>query len=90
MSVSVDPLRRTIADMIRSCLSMDASARPTARDLKKWLNTVGLPRRNIIELLLFRLGKHAESLEQMVELRTEALLEERKKVDDLLREILPQ
>ena len=52
--------------------------------------TRAFPRQgNIVKLLLKRLEKHADDLEDTVKTRTDELLEEMDKVDLLLREILP-
>ena len=52
--------------------------------------TRAFPRQgNIVELLLKRLEKHADDLEDTVKTRTNELVEEMGKVDLLLREMLP-
>ncbi|OQV12174.1 putative Atrial natriuretic peptide receptor 1 [Hypsibius exemplaris] len=86
---STNTIHRKIHEMVAHCLESESHARPTATDLKRWLITIGVPKKNFVELLLDRLEKHSATLEETVQSRTEALLDETKKVDDLLREILP-
>ncbi|OQV12169.1 putative Atrial natriuretic peptide receptor 1, partial [Hypsibius exemplaris] len=86
---STNTIHRKIHEMVARCLESESHARPTATDLKRWLTTVRVPKKNFVELLLDRLEKHSASLEETVQSRTEALLDETRKVDDLLREILP-
>ncbi|OQV12176.1 putative Atrial natriuretic peptide receptor 1 [Hypsibius exemplaris] len=86
---STNTIHQKLHEMVARCLESESHARPTATDLKRWLTTVGVPKKNFVELLLDRLEKHSASLEETVQSRTEALLDETRKVDDLLREMLP-
>ena len=45
---------------------------------------------NIVDQLLNRMEKYANKLEALVEERTEAFLEEKKKAENLLYEVLPR
>jgi hypothetical protein len=56
----------------------------------KWAKSTGFSKRNVVELILHRLQKQSSNLEEEVSLRTEQLVEERKKVDNLLQEMLPK
>ena len=45
---------------------------------------------NIVDQLLNRMEKYANKLEALVEERTDAFLEEKKKAENLLYEVLPR
>ena len=79
-----------LREMTRNCLNPDTQQRPTADRLKRWAHKMGLTNRNIVELLLNRLKGHADELESEVQARSADSLEERRKLDDLLREMLPR
>ncbi|XP_055339077.1 atrial natriuretic peptide receptor 1-like [Paramacrobiotus metropolitanus] len=73
------------------CLSDDAEDRPSVGQLLK-LCFEGLAMKNnehLIEKIIRRLENYTDELDRLVVLRTMALLDERKKCDILLREMLP-
>ena len=76
--------------MMGECLSRDPQQRPTATQLKTWTHKTRLSDKNIVQLLLNRLKGYADDLESEVQARSADLLEERRKLDDLLREMLPR
>jgi hypothetical protein len=73
-----------------ACQNVNHSLRPTTNKLMKWAKSTGFSKRNVVELILHRLQKQSSNLEEEVSLRTEQLVEERKKVDNLLQEMLPK
>ena len=73
-----------------ACQNVNHSLRPTTSKLKEWAKSTGFSKRNIVELILYRLQRQAAALEEDVATRTAELVEERKKVDDLLNEMLPR
>ncbi|OQV16764.1 Atrial natriuretic peptide receptor 2 [Hypsibius exemplaris] len=75
--------------MMALCLSHSAPERPSVTELHKWSVANGFAKNTIVELLLSRLQLHASLLEQEVALRSQDLLVEMQKVEDLLREMLP-
>jgi hypothetical protein len=81
---------KIILKMMMTCRSVDQSSRPTASNLKEWIKMRGFAVQNIVELILQRLQVQATTLEEEVILRTEQLVEEKKKVDELLHEMLPR
>jgi hypothetical protein len=79
-----------IFEMMKACQNVNHSLRPKTGKLQKWVQSMSFSKRSIVELILHRLQKQAVSLEEEVDLRTRELVEERKKVDDLLNEMLPR
>ncbi|OQV16976.1 putative Atrial natriuretic peptide receptor 1 [Hypsibius exemplaris] len=71
------------------CLNLDPQWRPTSHDLSMWTKDRKLFGRNIVDLLLDRLQTFANELEADVNAKTADLLEERRKLDELLLEMLP-
>ena len=83
-------LTSALQKMMEECLSRDPQQRPTAAQLKTWTHKMGLSDKSLVQLLLNRLKGHADELESEVQARSADLLEERRKLDDLLREMLPR
>ncbi|OQV16977.1 putative Atrial natriuretic peptide receptor 1 [Hypsibius exemplaris] len=71
------------------CLNLDPQWRSTSHDLSMWTKDRKLFGRNIVDLLLDRLQTFANELEADVNAKTADLLEERRKLDELLLEMLP-
>ncbi|OQV16759.1 putative Atrial natriuretic peptide receptor 2 [Hypsibius exemplaris] len=82
-------MERDVETLMRSCLDQNPSNRPTSSSLQKRATSLKFASRSVVELLMHRIQTHAETLEQEVALRTDELIEEMKKVDDLLKEMLP-
>jgi hypothetical protein len=82
--------REIVYELMMSCRIVDQSSRPTASTLRKLVRMTSFSKRNIVELIVQRLQVQATTLENVVSLRTEQLVEERKKVDELLHEMLPR
>lgn len=80
----------TVSEMMGNCLHPDPLQRPTSTQLKSWTHQLELNNKNIVQLLLERLKGHADELENEVAARTADLLDERRKLDDLLLEMLPR
>ena len=63
----------------------------TIRLFKESLNPFSdLTKRGILDTLLLRMEQYANNLEGLVEERTQAFLEEKRKSEELLLEILPK
>ena len=87
---SFGQLECDLRNVLAACLQDDPLLRPTAGSLLKWTTQNGFAKQTVVELLLHRLESHANTLEREVALRTQDLLEETKKADDLLNEMLPK
>ena len=87
---SLTQVQEEVQSLMTSCLNPDVAQRPTAVALYKWTTVMGLAEHNVVELMMHRLQSHAQSLEQKVDMRSQDLVMEMKKVDDLLNEMLPR
>ncbi|XP_055330965.1 atrial natriuretic peptide receptor 1-like [Paramacrobiotus metropolitanus] len=84
----VSEVPKNILPIIESCIDPDHSKRPTLSHLVSTLSRV-LSNRKLVDTILRRLENYANDLENMVEARTHDLLEEQRKVDVLLKEMIP-
>ncbi|GAU91920.1 hypothetical protein RvY_04084-2 [Ramazzottius varieornatus] len=75
-------------DIISKCHATPAPSASIAK-IRSEMDRMFPRQNNIVDLLLSRLGKHAQDLEETVHLRSEELGVEMGKVDLLLREMLP-
>nr|KAG5687633.1 hypothetical protein BaRGS_008116 [Batillaria attramentaria] len=81
-----------LADVIRRCWAEDQSDRPDFTQLKsiiRKLNRDG-DKGNILDNLLSRMEQYANNLEALVEERTADYLQQKKKAEDLLYNMLPR
>lgn len=81
-----------IKDIIQQCWNDNPSLRPSFGDVKKFLSRLkDVPKHvNILDNLLKRMEQYANDLEELVEERTKAFLEEKKKSEELLYRVLPK
>ncbi len=77
----------TWLQLIQSCWNQDANKRPSFYDILYSLNHYQTV--HLVDSMIKRLDRHAQHLEDKVELRTTELNEEKVKVDILLNEFLP-
>lgn len=85
-----DSLSDGFSHLLQRCWSEDPSERPDFNELKDIIKRFnkGNPG-NLLDSLLSRMEQYASNLEGLVEERTAAYLEEKKKADDLLYQMLP-
>ncbi|XP_021340704.1 atrial natriuretic peptide receptor 2-like [Mizuhopecten yessoensis] len=80
-----------LLDLLTRCWAEDPEDRPDfhgiARSLRKMMGT---KHTNFVDMLLQRMEKYATNLEDIVEERTQQLLVEKKRSEELLHEILPK
>ncbi|XP_036362849.1 atrial natriuretic peptide receptor 1-like [Octopus sinensis] len=81
----------SITNLMEMCWAENPNQRPDFNGIKTYLrnhnkDTVG----NIMDIILKRMERYAINLEDLVEQRTQALLEEKKKTDRLLYQLLPR
>eukprot|EP00057_Strongylocentrotus_purpuratus_P009404 XP_011663878.1 PREDICTED: atrial natriuretic peptide receptor 1-like isoform X2 [Strongylocentrotus purpuratus] len=82
-----------IKDLMKRCWEENPSDRPTASTLQSTLKKVNKGTSsggNILDNLLNRMEQYASNLEALVEERTAAFLEEKKRSETLLYEVLPR
>ncbi|XP_072015532.1 atrial natriuretic peptide receptor 1-like [Amphiura filiformis] len=81
--------RDTIRYCMERCWGENPTERPTSAEVLKSVKR-GRKVQNIVDQLLNRMEKYANKLEALVEERTDAFLEEKKRAENLLYEVLPR
>ncbi|RWS28434.1 atrial natriuretic peptide receptor 1-like protein [Leptotrombidium deliense] len=81
-----------VRELIIDCWSEDAANRPTFEYIKNSLKkaTRDQGTGNFLENLLLRMEQYANDLEKLVENKTAAFFEEKRKVEEILYEVLPR
>ncbi|XP_064471809.1 atrial natriuretic peptide receptor 1-like [Ornithodoros turicata] len=82
----------TVKGLIRKCWSEDPAERPDFQALKQLIRKFNKESEsgNILDNLLSRMEQYANNLESLVEERTADYLEEKRKAEDLLYQLLPK
>ncbi|XP_076103429.1 atrial natriuretic peptide receptor 1-like [Mytilus galloprovincialis] len=79
-----------VKPLMENCWNENPIYRPTAVAIKQRVSQLqGGRKTNIVDNMIQILEKYANNLEEIVEVRTEALIEEKKKTDRLLYQMLP-
>ncbi|CAH1775681.1 unnamed protein product [Owenia fusiformis] len=79
-----------IIDLMRDCWHENQIYRPTFKEVKKRLNIQNSGRRfNLMDKMMAKLETYTNNLEDLIEARTDALIEEKRKTDILLYRMLP-
>ena len=80
-----------LAGMITRCWAEDPRERPDIATVRATIKKINKDNNssNILDNLLTRMEQYANNLEQLVEERTQNYLEEKKKCENLLHELLP-
>lgn len=76
-------------EVLDECMATTSASRPSLRALTNKLLRL-LSHQKLVDSIMSRLENYAQDLESLVEHQTNDLLEECKKVDDLLKEIIPK
>ncbi|XP_022084678.1 atrial natriuretic peptide receptor 1-like [Acanthaster planci] len=87
---NIDP---KIWDLITACWEEDPKERPNANSLRTSIDKINREKNTgtgILDNLLNRMEQYANNLEELVEERTAAFLEEKKRAERLLYELLPR
>lgn len=81
-----------ILALMRRCWAEQPEERPTFHEIKSQLKqiTKGISSRNFLDNLLSRMEQYANNLEQLVEEKTQSLIDEKKKTEELLYQLLPK
>jgi hypothetical protein len=88
INLTVRPLPLVLLNVMRECLSVDATARPTITSMSKNLEKV-FPKQSVLESILMRLQRQFEEMESQVQARTIELTNEAGKIDNILKEMIP-
>ncbi|XP_055353192.1 atrial natriuretic peptide receptor 1-like [Paramacrobiotus metropolitanus] len=87
-------IQRRLAELANLCLRTNPSLRPTAKQLLTTIGRMHVPGQpvsnNIVDSIIRRFEAYTLTLNEAVRLQTEELISERRKCDDLLRELLPR
>ncbi|XP_055344261.1 atrial natriuretic peptide receptor 1-like [Paramacrobiotus metropolitanus] len=76
--------------IIESCLSTDPSLRPTCHNILQVFRKLPKLPKNVVAHMLSQLDRQAHDLEEKVKIKTADLVDEMRKSDSLLAEILPR
>ncbi|XP_038045138.1 atrial natriuretic peptide receptor 1-like [Patiria miniata] len=82
-----------ISDLFQACWAEDPTQRPTANSLNTIITKINRESSTgtcILDNLLHRMEQYANNLEELVSERTAAFLEEKKRAETLLYELLPR
>ncbi|CAN7939316.1 unnamed protein product, partial [Ixodes hexagonus] len=90
--VSPDECPAEMLRLMRSCWSESPNDRPTIPEVRHAVKkiTKGLSSKNFFDNLLQRMEQYANNLESLVEEKTQSLMEEKKRTDELLYQLLPK
>ncbi|XP_049524933.1 atrial natriuretic peptide receptor 1 [Dermacentor silvarum] len=90
--VSPDECPADMLRLMRACWAENPSDRPTIAEVRHAVKkiTKGLSSKNFFDNLLQRMEQYANNLESLVEEKTQSLLEEKKRTDELLYQLLPR
>ncbi|KAK8784454.1 hypothetical protein V5799_009181 [Amblyomma americanum] len=90
--VSPDECPADVLRLMRACWAEVPTDRPTIAEVRHAVKkiTKGLSSKNFFDNLLQRMEQYANNLESLVEEKTESLMEEKKRTDELLYQLLPR
>ncbi|XP_013784120.1 atrial natriuretic peptide receptor 1-like, partial [Limulus polyphemus] len=90
--ISPDECPSNFLYMLFSCWDENPASRPNFASIKQQMKkiTKGMGSGNFLDNLLTRMEQYATNLEQLVEEKTSAFLEEKKKSEELLYQVIPK
>eukprot|EP00105_Crassostrea_gigas_P031706 XP_011454479.2 PREDICTED: atrial natriuretic peptide receptor 1-like [Crassostrea gigas] len=85
-------VENSLLNLMYSCLEGEAEHRPTFAKISKESkrNKWGISGENFLDILLFRMEEYANNLEHIAEERMHAFLDEKRRSDELLYQVLPR
>lgn len=91
-TIESEDCSRSLLELTRRCWSENPDDRPDFPRIKAHFKKIsnGLTSANFLDNLLKRLEQYAANLEMIVEEKTQTVIEEKNKADELLYQILPQ
>ncbi|KAI1282546.1 Atrial natriuretic peptide receptor 1 [Halotydeus destructor] len=90
--VAPDEAPAELLDLMQFCWAEDPNLRPDVTSIKPRLRkiTKGISSKNFLDNLLNRMEQYANNLEQIVEEKTQNLMEEKQKTEEILYQLLPR
>lgn len=90
--VAPDECPSQLLDLMHDCWNESPHLRPDFQVLKPRLKkiTKGITSKNFLDNLLKRMEQYANNLESLVEEKTQSLMEEKKKTEEILYQLLPR
>ena len=90
--VAPDEAPPELIDLMHACWAEDPNARPDFSTIKPRLKriTKGVTSKNFLDNILNRMEQYANNLEQIVQQKTDALIEEKMKMEEILYQLLPK
>lgn len=90
--VAPDEAPAELIDLMHACWSEDPNLRPDFSIIKPRLRkiTKGVTSKNFLDNLLNRMEQYANNLEKIVEEKTEQMMEEKRKTEEILYQMLPK
>ncbi|OQV13086.1 Atrial natriuretic peptide receptor 1, partial [Hypsibius exemplaris] len=89
-SIGTEECPPLVAKVIQMCWAEQPKDRLTVKDTQRLLKENGVEKGSVMDNVIKRMEHHAVNLESTVNDRTRALLDEKRKVEELLYEILPR
>ncbi|XP_044740931.1 atrial natriuretic peptide receptor 1 [Chrysoperla carnea] len=89
---TIDVCKEEVANLMKKCWSEDPADRPDFHTLKTTIRELNKDYEsgNILDNLLSRMEQYANNLESLVEERTKDYLDEKRRCEDLLHQVLPR
>lgn len=89
---SIESCEEEVANLMTRCWSEDPGDRPDFETLKQTIRKLNKDYEsgNILDNLLSRMEQYANNLESLVEERTKDYLDQKRKCEDLLHQVLPR
>ncbi|CAG2105323.1 unnamed protein product, partial [Medioppia subpectinata] len=90
--VAPDECSKELLNLMHECWSESANGRPDFLQIKVKLRriTQGITSRNFLDNLLKRMEQYSQNLERIVTEKTESVIEEKRKTEELLYQLLPR
>ncbi|XP_022699690.1 atrial natriuretic peptide receptor 1-like [Varroa jacobsoni] len=90
--VSADECPQELLRLMKHCWAENPNDRPLIAEVKARIKkiTKGMSSKNFFDNLLQRMEQYANNLESIVEEKTQSLIEEKKRTDELLYQLLPR
>ncbi|PFX31871.1 Atrial natriuretic peptide receptor 1 [Stylophora pistillata] len=76
--------------LMKMCWNENPEERPEFWEIRKLLKKIHGRRNNLVDKIIYMLEEHSLNLEKLVEKRTEQWIEEKKRTDELLHNMLPK
>lgn len=91
-AVSPDEAPPELIDLMQLCWAEDPNVRPDFASIRPRLKhiTKGVTSKNFLDNLLNRMEQYANNLEKIVEEKTQAMMEEKMKMEEILYQLLPK